>query len=340
MPLTTGAFGITPGAALVRPGKGVHVYFDRRLTNFAILTSAIDGRQVFVEPWQNMTVIGTTDDDFYGDLDDCVATHDEVRYLVQAAARVFPKIAEARAIGTWAGVRPTIHAWGPNEDALSREHQVIDHGAEQGAPGAQRAPGLFSLVGGKLASFRLFAEEATDVVARELGSAVTGTTHVEKLPGGDVTLDPLVLAEAHQLDATVATRLEYRHGGRALRIIERMEENPRERALVCACEPVTEAEVRHAVAHEWARTVDDVARRTRLGLGACGGMRCAARCGAIVAEMTDQSPAAGRRLALDFLRTAARRRMPVLGPEQAPQEALLYASVQASLGLSRGEDKT
>lgn len=335
MPLTTQAFGVPPGAALVRPGKGIHVYFDRRLTNFAILTSAIDGRQVFVEPWQNLTVIGTTDDDFYGDLDDCVATHDEVRYLVQAAARVFPAIEGARAIGTWAGVRPTIHAWGPNEDALSREHLVVDHGQL----GDERAPGLFSLVGGKLASYRLFAEQATDVVARELGRTAACTTHVAKLPGGDVTLDPLVLAEAHRLDATVATRLEYRHGGRALQVIQRMTENPREAAVVCACEPVTEAEVRYAVANEWARTVDDVARRTRLGLGACGGMRCAARCGAIVAQMTDRSPAAGRRLALDFLRTAARRRMPVLGPEQAPQEALLHASVQASLGLSRAEDE-
>jgi glycerol-3-phosphate dehydrogenase len=137
----------------------------------------------------------------------------------------------------------------------------------------------------------------------------------------------------------VTTRLEYRHGGRALHVIERMKNEPRERAVVCACEPVTEAEIRHVVAHEWARTVDDVARRTRLGLGACGGLRCAARCGVIVAEMTEQSPAAARRLALDFLRTAARRRMPVLGPEQAVQEALQYASVQASLGFSRGEDK-
>ena len=59
-------------------------------------------------PWQNLSVLGTTDDDYYGDLDDVLATGDEVRYLFQAVERVFPSIREARAIGTWGGVRPTI----------------------------------------------------------------------------------------------------------------------------------------------------------------------------------------------------------------------------------------
>jgi glycerol-3-phosphate dehydrogenase len=324
-PLTTELFGVTSEAARVRPGKGIHVYFDRRLTNFAIAASAIDGRQIFIEPWQNMTVIGTTDDDFYGDLDHCFATYDEAQYLIQAAARVFPQIADARAIGTWAGVRPTLHAWGPNEDALSRDHRVVDHTGDG-------APGLYSLVGGKLASYRLFAEEATDVVARALGNTTLGTTHSAPLPGGEDSVDPLVLADRHALDPMVAARLEYRHGSRALRVIERMQRDPREAAVVCVCEPVTEAEIRYTVEHEWARTVHDVSRRTRLGLGACGGMRCAARCGAVIADMTDASPASGRRDALDFLAAAARRRLPALGPEQAVQEALSYASIEASLG--------
>jgi glycerol-3-phosphate dehydrogenase len=116
-----------------------------------------------------------------------------------------------------------------------------------------------------------------------------------------------------------------------------MQRAPREASVVCPCEPVTEAEVRYTVEHEWARTVEDVSRRTRLGLGACGGMRCAARCGAIVAEMNGESPATGRRHALDFLDQAGRRRVCAVGPEQARQEALLLASVRSSLGLEREE---
>jgi glycerol-3-phosphate dehydrogenase len=326
-PLTTALGGVASRAARVRPGKGVHVYFDRRLTNYAIGCRAIDGRQVFMEPWQNMTVLGTTDDDYYGDLDDCVATTDEVRYLVQAVERVFPSIRHARSIGTWAGVRPTVYEWGPNEDALSRDDRVVDHAADG-------ANGLYSLIGGKLASYRLFAEEATDVVAERLGRSQKSTTHTSPLPGGDKELDPLLFAKANHLEPMAASRLLYRHGTRALVVMERVRKTPAEGATVCSCEPVIEAEVRYAVDSEWARSVDDVARRTRLGLGACGGMRCAARCGAIVAEMTERSPEEGRRLALEFLDGARRRRAPAVGPVQARQEALALASIRASLGTT------
>jgi glycerol-3-phosphate dehydrogenase len=330
-PITTALGKVTSKAAKVRPGKGIHVFFDRRLTNYAIATKAIDGRQVFLEPWQNMSVIGTTDDDFYGDLDDCVATADEARYLVQAVARVFPAVLTARAIGTWAGVRPTIYEWGPNEDELSRDHRVVDHASDG-------ADGLYSMVGGKLASYRLFAAEMTDVLSLRLGNTTRGRTETSALPGGDEQLDPLTLASAHHVDATVATRLEYRHGSRAVRVLERVARNPAEAAVVCPCEPVIEAEVRYACEHEWARTVDDVSRRTRLGLGACGGMRCAARCGAIVAEMTERSPRDGHRLALGFLETASRRRVSIVSPLQARQEALQLAAVRSSLGVGSHEE--
>ena len=107
-PLTTALGGMQTREARVRPGKGIHVYFDRRLSNFGIMVKAIDGRRVFIEPWQTMSVLGTTDDDYYGDLDDVRATTDEVRYLFEAVGRVFPAVHEARALGTWAGVRPTL----------------------------------------------------------------------------------------------------------------------------------------------------------------------------------------------------------------------------------------
>mgnify|MGYP002139870886 CR=1 FL=1 len=73
-----------------------------------------------------------------------------------------PRVREARIIGTTVGARPTIYKYGPTEDALSREHEIVDH-AKDGAPG------LYSLLGGKLASYRLFAQEATDVIAPALG---------------------------------------------------------------------------------------------------------------------------------------------------------------------------
>ncbi len=327
-PITASLGGLEPKAARLRPGKGIHIFYDRRLTNYAIVARTIDGRQIFVMPWQNTTVIGTTDDDYYGDLDRCVATADEARYLIQAVERVFPALKQARAIGTWAGVRPTLYAWGPNEDALSREHEVLDH-EKHGADG------LYSMIGGKLASYRIFSEEAADVVARRLGNGEACRTHTSSLPGGDEEVDPLSLAGEAGLEAVAATRLEYRHGSRARRVLERIHRSPRERAVVCECEPVLEAEVRYVVENELAQTVEDVSRRTRLGLGACGGMRCAARCGQIVADMTERSPQQGQRMALEFLESAARRRLSIIGADQARQEAFALASVRSELGLDR-----
>ncbi len=324
-PVTAGICGLPQARVRVRPGKGIHVVLDRRIANYAILTEAIDGRQVFLEPWQNVSVLGTTDDDYYGDLDDVTATSEEVRYLVQGVARVFPSLLDARAIGTFAGVRPTLYTYGKTEDALSRDHAVVDHASEGAA-------GVYSMIGGKLASFRLFAQELSDRVApRDFGVEVPCATHLRPLPGGDAVPDALALAERYELTPVAARRLVYRHGSRALRVLERVDRQPREGHVVCPCEPVIEAEVRYAVTQELARTVDDVTRRTRLGLGACGGMRCAAACGQIVAEELDLRPEQGVRMAFDLVERLARSRAVALGPAQARQEALLLAHVRASM---------
>jgi glycerol-3-phosphate dehydrogenase len=324
-PITAALGGLSPSRVRIRPAKGIHVVFDRRLSNYGVMTEAIDGRQIFLEPWQNMSVIGTTDDDFYGDLDDVVATSEEVRYLVQGIARIFPRVREARAIGTYAGVRPTMHAYGPYEDSLSREHAVIDHEADG-------APGVYSMIGGKLASYRLFSQEMSDRIARDLAPGTVCTTHQKPLPGGDRVPDALILAAQHELTPVTSRRLVYRHGSRAGRILARMARRPSERAIVCACEPVCEAEVRHAIGEEMARSVDDVARRTRLGLGACGGMRCAARCGQIVAEELELPPREGLAQARAFLTRQAKTRVVAMGPEQARQEALALAQMRSMLG--------
>jgi len=325
-PITASLGDLPARRARVRPGKGIHVVFDRRLTNYAVMSQTIDGRTIFIEPWQNVSIIGTTDDDYYGDLDDVTATSEEVRYLVEGIARVFPGVRKGRIIGTYAGVRPTLYEYGKHEDALSRDHEIVDHG-EHGADG------LYSMIGGKLASFRLFAEEMVDILARRFDLARPCITHTSPLPGGDEQVDAFALATQLEIDAVSGRRLTYRHGSRSLRIAERVKRRSSEARTVCICEPVIEAEVRHVLNEEFARSVADVSRRTRLGLGACGGMRCAARCGAIVAEELGYSPADGMRQALRFLHRQAGTRVCALGPEQARQEALAIASVRAQMGI-------
>ncbi|MFW6023507.1 MAG: glycerol-3-phosphate dehydrogenase/oxidase, partial [Myxococcota bacterium] len=196
----------------LRPGKGIHVAFDRRVSNYAVVARAVDGRQIFLMPWQNLSWIGTTDDDFYGDLDNIRATTDEVRYLVQGVARVFPEAREARVIGTTVGVRPTLPGWGMYEDELSREHEIVDHGATDGVPE------LFSMIGGKLASYRLFAEEMSDRVVASLGVRARGCTHERPLPGGEGEADARALSDRFTVPEPAVRRLVYRHGTRAEQI--------------------------------------------------------------------------------------------------------------------------
>lgn len=327
-PITAALGRLPEGVARLRPGKGIHVFLEKRLSNFAVITHAVDGRQVFLLPWQNMSVLGTTDSDYYGDLDDVVATTGEVRYLREAIARVFPAVRTARAIGTSAGVRPTLYQWGPAPDALSREHEIVDHQRDG-------LSGLFSMLGGKLASYRLFAEEMSDVVVRSLSVRARCQTHELPLPGGESPAgfsETKSWARKFQMDELSVARLCFRHGARAEQMLEQA--SPEQRRIVCPCEPVTELEIRHTVRNEWARSVDDVSRRTRLGMGACGGMRCAATCGQIVAEERELSPEFGRESARVFLQQALRRRLPAMGPEQARQEALSAAHVFAQTGIA------
>ncbi len=329
----TGAWSPITGARggvsiRVRPTKGIHVVYDRRLSNYAIAVNAADGRQVFLEPWQNTSVLGTTDDDYYGDLDDVRSTADEVRYLVQAVAAVFPSIRHARAVSVTTGVRPSLFEYGKVEDKVTREHAILDHGKDKHG----NVPGLYSMIGGKLASYRIFAEEMSDVLARELGLTAKCRTHEIRMPGGDDVPDAIALAEEADIHPVASRRLVFRHGGRARQIVERIAKKPEEARVVCVCEPVLEAEVRQVVAEELAVTVDDVARRTRLGLGTCGGMRCALRCGQIVAQDTGITQKEGRAQAIRFLERQRTLRIPAMGPEQARQEALTFAHLTAELG--------
>jgi glycerol-3-phosphate dehydrogenase len=258
------------GAAVpMRPGKGVHLTLDRRLSNYGVICSAVDGRQMFVMPHENESIVGTTDDDYYGDPDDVEATNDEIEYLLEGAASFVPDVRRARITRAWCGLRTTIYAYGPNEDALSREHQLHD-GAAHGAAG------LLSLVGGKLASYRAQAEEATDRILALLGKPpVPCRTHEEPLPGGDAVPDPAQLAREHPVAAPIAARLVYRHGSRAREVLRLLREDPRLGLVLCRDEGILAAEVVHCVRHELVRRLQDLRRRCRVGLGGCAGVDCA-----------------------------------------------------------------
>ncbi len=297
----------------LRPAKGIHIVLDRRITNYAVVASAVDGRQIFVFPHENTTWIGTTDDDYFGDPDDIPVLEDEVEYLLHGMQTVFPDIRRYGRFRTLAGLRPTLYRHGVYEDDLSRGHQIVDHEAEG-------APGLLSLVGGKLASYRVMAEEATDRVCALLGRTDPCRTHKDPLPGGDAPVDVPALATRHDLPEMAIQRLGYRQGSLAAGILR---ERQRDLELVCRCELVTAAEIRHVVRTEWATDLIDLERRTRLGAGPCLGVRCALRAGQVIAEELGLGPVEVRTMIDAYLRHRWKTSSPVAsGPTLARLELL------------------
>jgi len=304
------------GGVRLRPGKGVHLIYEKRLTNFAIILKAVDGRQMFVLPYQNETWVGTTDDDYYGDLDDLWATEDEIRYLRQAAERLLPALKDQRLIGTRTGVRNTIYRWGKTEDDLSRRHEVVDHGA-------LGAPGLFSLAGGKLASYRMQAEDLSDTICKRLGVHEPCQTHLRVLPGGDALPDENELARAYGIEPLCARRIVHRHGSLAGAVLDVGREMPTGFAPVCSFEPTLECEVRYCIRNEFVAHLGDLMSRTRLAIGACQGHDCALRAAQIFAEERGLNVADERAELMTILSRRWRSARPVMTGRQLAQTELL-----------------
>ena len=297
----------------IRPGKGIHIVLDRRITNYAVIASAIDGRQVFVFPHENTTWIGTTDDDYFGDPDDIPVLEDEVEYLLHGIGTMFPDIRRYGRIRTLVGLRPTLYRHGIPEDDLSRVHALVDH-ADEGAPG------LLSLAGGKLASYREMSEEATDRVCVDLGRRDPCRTHKEPLPGGEAAADVPALATRYDLPEMAVQRLGYRQGALAAEVLR---EGKRDLALVCDCELVTAAEIRHVVRTEWVADLVDLERRTRCGAGPCLGVRCALQAARIVGSERGLGPSDVRAMLAAYTRHRWRTATPVAaGPTLAQLELL------------------
>ena len=138
----------------LRPSKGVHIVVPREklATDEAlVLRHPKDNRVLFILPYHERTVIGTTDTDFEGDPADLWATRDDVEYLVAAAKYQFPHcpLRAEDTISNWAGIRPLLAQQdADNPSAVSREHRIH-----------ARSDGLVVVAGGKLTTYRSMADE-------------------------------------------------------------------------------------------------------------------------------------------------------------------------------------
>jgi len=153
--------------AELRPAKGVHLVIprDRIRLDVAVTFEAADGRQVFLAPWDDVALLGTTDS-FVDEIDGPAVSIEEVHYLLDAANRAFPRAGlstnDLRSV--FAGVRPL--AAGRDQarpsTKVSREHRIYEDPS-----------GLISVAGGKLTTYRAMGETIVDRVVRRLPAART-----------------------------------------------------------------------------------------------------------------------------------------------------------------------
>ncbi len=242
---------------MLRPTKGIHLLIsrDRLPTRHAVIfTSPRDGRHMFLIPWKDFALIGTTDTDYPGDLDNPAADPGDVAYLLEAVNHLFPgaRIGAADIVSTFAGLRPLVAAPG-HPSAVSRTHVIVESPS-----------GLVTITGGKLTTARRMAEELTDRVQKRLAEmgvpARSGCRTQEPLEGAQIEA-----VEMEMSDERVARHLVETYGGDARWILGYIEENPALGEPIVPGLPYRLAEALYAVGHEMALTLCDVLiRRTHV----------------------------------------------------------------------------
>ena len=269
------------GLRILRTTKGAHVVLPR-LTDRAVYLSTQDERLVFVIPWRDFSLVGTTDTDFADNPDRVWATRADVTYLLDETRRVLadPRVTEANIVYTYAGVRPLTFESGSEHgkraSAVSRQHRVVAEG-----PGGR----FLSITGTKLTCFRSLAQNVGETVVRALGRGGPSRTAALALDGSDeeasalearAMLDVTEAVRASGLEPEQVETLVATYGRRARAVLDLARRLPGGTERLCKTAPDIVAQLHWAVETELAVSLQDVLlRRTGLGTGPCLGLDCA-----------------------------------------------------------------
>lgn len=257
-----------PATRRLRLVRGSHIVVPRLYDHpFAYFFQLPDGRIFFAIPYEDdFTLIGTTDVDHDGDLDDVRASEEEIAYLCAGASDYFRQpVTPADVVWSFAGVRPLVDDGSGKPEAATRGYRFELDGAPDEAP-------LLSVYGGKITTYRRLAEEAVDLLA-PLCPPLAGEpwTHKAALPGGEFSLREaagkiaLLRTDHPFLDPAQAARLVRSYGTLAWSILGRA--TGAEDLGEAFGHGLTAAEVDYLIDREWARSAADVLwRRTKLGL--------------------------------------------------------------------------
>ncbi len=259
-----GPFAAQAGEVAVAPSLGIHIVLERSRIPAGMggLTMRIPGRVLFLIPWGERWIAGTTDHPYDGAVDRPVAPADAVDEVLASLADVLETpITRADIVATFAGVRPLAATPGGSTVSASREH-VVD----------SPVPGLVTVRGGKYTTYRRIAADAVDAVLGDRGRALPSATADLRLVGAWTDEDgaaagvapPAAADVAAGLDPLVLQALQGRYGAETTEVLALGVA----RGLLGRLHPEAshiEAEVAWAVERELALGLDDIlARRLRL----------------------------------------------------------------------------
>jgi glycerol-3-phosphate dehydrogenase len=259
---------------LIGGTKGSHLVvssFTGAPTMAIYVEGATDHRPFFIIPWQRNFLIGTTDIRFEGDADDAHINDDEIDYLLRETNRVVPtaKLSRKEILFAYSGVRPLHFTAAGDAQSISRRHFICEQ---------KNIDNLFSIVGGKLTTYRSLAEQTVDLILKKLGrQSVACTTDSKPLPGAATVDWPAFLSAFTQrsfLSPAINERLLRIYGTRATQVLDLVEQD---RSLARVFDDETgaiEAEILFSFKEEFARTLRDcLLRRTMVGLNSTIGLK-------------------------------------------------------------------
>lgn len=258
-------FGLKAGYG-VTMSKGVHIVVPGsaiKSNTGIILKTAIS--VLFLIPWGDKWIVGTTDTPYDGDRAHPYATSEDVQYILDQANKVLdPQLKREEIIGVYAGLRPLVaNTKGSATTKLSREHTTD-----------RSAPGFVSIAGGKYTTYRVMGKDAIDLAVTDLRRIVNSSC-TEKLPlvGADgyfaLTQQSAQIAAQYGIDEKSVIHLLNRYGSLISEVLELITEDKKLAKPLTEGLPYLKAEIVYAASHEGAMSVDDViSRRTRLAFEA------------------------------------------------------------------------
>ena len=252
----------------VRASKGVHLVVPRdRIQSQTGVILRTEKSVLFIIPWGDHWIIGTTDTDWQLSKVHPAATSADIDYLLDTVNAVLVQpISRADIDGVYAGLRPLISSEAKESDAttkLSREHVV-----------ARIAPGMVVVAGGKYTTYRIMAKDAVDLAVRDLpGDIAESRTETVPLAGArgfeGMAARPELLGETCGLDGDQMLALLERYGSLTNELIALINVDPRLREEVPGSEGHLAVEIVYAAAQEGALHLTDVmTRRTRISIEA------------------------------------------------------------------------